>query len=189
MQLAQFPRIATFVDQVAGVAQGLGQSRGGRPQHASNRIGSLLAVEDILLDVVSGNKMDLLDEIGQHIESVHDMARGSVAPALRHRERISSTALGQGVALPHARVAGLERILPMYLRLRFPITFDAPDESPVSDVFVLLVPKQATQEHLEILAQVSQMLSDRSFRERLHQCRQAQEAKSLFESWPALPST
>jgi len=165
-----------------------GGRSGGAPGRLSNPIGTLLAVEDVLLDVVSGSKSDLLEEIGQHIESIHGMARGSVAPALRHRERISSTALGQGVALPHARVTGLERILLMYVRLKFPIPFDAPDQGPVTDVLVLLVPKKATQEHLDLLAQAVKLLSDRRFRDRLHQCKQPIEAKQLFEFWPAVPA-
>ncbi|HXY21874.1 MAG TPA: PTS sugar transporter subunit IIA [Burkholderiaceae bacterium] len=187
MHFAHFPRIASIFEHVAGVAHGFGQSGGG-PGHSTVMIGALLAVEDVLLDVVSGSKADLIDEIGRHAESVHEMTRGSVAPALLHRERIGSTALGHGVALPHARVTGLERILPMYLRLRSAIPFDAPDGSLVTDVLVLLVPKIATQEHLDVLAQASQMLSDRSFRDRLHQCKLPLEAKLLFESWPKLPA-
>lgn len=187
MQFAHFPRIASIFEHVAGVAHGFEQSGGG-PGRSSVMIGSLLAVEDVLLDVVSGSKVDLFDEIGRHVEAVHEMMRGSVARALLHRERIGSTALGHGVALPHARVAGLERILPMYLRMKSAIPFDAPDGSLVTDVLVLLVPKIAAQEHLDALAQASQMLSDQRFRERLHECKAPLEAKRLFESWPKLPA-
>jgi len=187
MHFAHFPRIASIFEHVSGVAHGFGQSGGG-PSRSTVMIGSLLAIEDVLLDVVSGSKVDLIDEIGKHVESVHEMMRGSVAPALLHRERIGSTALGHGVALPHARVTGLERILPMYLRLKTAIPFDAPDGGLVTDVLVLLVPKVATQEHLDVLAQASQMLSDRSFRERLHECKLPLEAKRLFEHWPKLPA-
>jgi len=184
MDLSHFPGIGSLLHHVSGDDHRGEPSSGGR-SNASNTLGALLALEDILLDVVSGSKADLIDEIGQHVESVHGLARGSVAPALNHRERISSTALGRGVALPHARVQGLEQILLVYLRLRFAIAFDAPDESLVTDVLVLLVPKKAAQEHLDLLAQASSLLSDARFRERLHQCQTPQEAKQLFESWPA----
>jgi len=187
MHFAHFPRIASIFEHVAGVAHGFGQSGGG-PGRSAAMIGALLALEDVLLDVACGSKADLIDEIGRHVESVHEMMRGSVAPALLHRERIGSTALGHGVALPHARVTGLAHILPMYLRLKSAIAFDAPDGSLVTDVLVLLVPKIATQEHLDVLSQASQMLSDARFRELLHQCKLPLEAKRLFEAWPKLPT-
>ncbi len=187
MHFANFPRIASIFEHVAGVAHGFGQSGGG-PSPSAVMIGALLAVEDILLDVACASKIDLIDEIGRHVESVHQIMRSSVAPALMHRERIGSTALGHGVALPHARVTGLERILPMYLRLKSAIPFDAPDGASVTDVLVLLVPKKATQEHLDVLAQASQMLSDQRFRQLLHECTLPLQAKHLFETWPKLPA-
>ncbi|WP_366504391.1 PTS sugar transporter subunit IIA [Propionivibrio sp.] len=70
-----------------------------------------------------------------------------------------------------------------YVGLKSPIPFDAPDGKPVSDILVLLVPKQATEEHLQILAEATQMFSDGRFRERLHQCKHAQEVKQLFATW------
>lgn len=71
----------------------------------------------------------------------------SLALSLSHRERIGSTGLGQRVAIPHARVKGLDRIQPIYILRKFAIPFDAPDGRFVSDILALLVPKQATEEH------------------------------------------
>jgi PTS system nitrogen regulatory IIA component len=158
------------------------------PQHckesAVKRIAELLLSEDILLDVEASSKSELMDEIGEHMQRLHAIARESVALSLSHREQIGSTGLGEGVAIPHARVKHLDHVQVAYLRLKSPIPFDSPDGKPVTDVLVLLVPKQATEEHLTILAEAAQMLSDRRFRERLHLCGHPLEAKRLFEGWP-----
>ena len=148
-----------------------------------SRICKYLWPEDILLDLEVANKAQLFNEIGRHMEREHAMSRESVATGLSRREQLGSTGLGEGVAIPHARIEGLARIQIAYLRLKTPIPFDAPDGRPVSDIIVILVPKQATQEHLEILAETSQIFSDSKFRERLHSCRHAIEVKSMIESY------
>lgn len=117
------------------------------------------------------------------MESEHAMPQAWVAASLAHRERIGSTGLGEGVAIPHARVKDLEKIQIAYAHLKSAIPFDAPDGKPVSDVLVLLMPKQATEEHLSILAEATQLFSDRQFRERLHQCQHALEVRQLFHDW------
>src|SRR4029077_12160149 len=90
----------------------------------------------------------------------------------------------EGVAIPHARVRNLDRIRVSYMRLKSPIPFDAPDGKPVSDILVLLVPKQATEEHIRILAEATKKLSDQRFREQLRRCKQSLEIKRLFDTGP-----
>lgn len=148
-----------------------------------NTIAELIWPENIRLDLDVSSKSRLFEEVGQLMEREHALPQAWVAASLAHREKIGSTGLGEGVAIPHARVKDLERIQVAYVRLKNPIPFDAPDGKPVSDVLVLLVPKQATEEHLSILAEATQMFSDPSFRECLHQCAHAMEVKHLFESW------
>jgi PTS system nitrogen regulatory IIA component len=138
--------------------------------------------EDILLDIEVADKDELFDEIGRHMEREHAMPRAWVVAGLARREQVGSTGLGEGIAIPHSRVEELSRIQAAYLRLKHPISYDAPDGRPVSDVLVLLVPKQATEEHLRILADASQIFGDITFRERLHACRHPLEVKSLFDS-------
>ena len=148
-----------------------------------NTIASLLRPEDIVLDLVVSNKSELLDAIGQHMERSHGLPHHSVARDLDRREQVGSTGLGEGVALPHARFTHLERILVAYLRLELPIPFGAPDGKPVSDFLVLLVPKEATEEHIRILAEAARMFHDRGFRAGLRKCVDAQEVKRLFDGW------
>jgi PTS system nitrogen regulatory IIA component len=81
-----------------------------------------------------------------------------VYASLTERERLGSTALGRGVAIPHARAKGLDHPVAAYVRLKNPIPFDAPDGKPVSDIFVLIVPLYAADKHLHLLAQVAEML-------------------------------
>ena len=145
-------------------------------------ISEYLWPEDILLDIEVASKDELLDEIGRHMEREHGLLRELVVAGLNRREQVGSTGLGEGIAIPHARVEDLTRIQIAYLRLKDPIPYDAPDGQPVSDVLALLVPKRATDEHLMILADATQIFADRQFREHLHSCRHALEVKSLFES-------
>jgi PTS system nitrogen regulatory IIA component len=153
-----------------------------------NTIASLLLSEDILLNLNVWNKSQLFDEIGQHMERAHAVPKKWVAPSLFRREQVGSTGLGEGVAIPHARVLDLDRIQVAYARLDRPIPFDAPDGKPVSDVLVLLVPKQATEEHLRILADATRLFSNQTFREQLHRCNSPMEVKRLFEAWRETPS-
>lgn len=147
-------------------------------------IADLLLIEDIVLDLEVASKEQLLEEIGRHMESRHGMPQAWVVLSLSRREEVGSTGLGEGVAIPHARIKDLERILVVYFRLVAPIPFAAPDGKPVSDILVLLVPKQATEEHLTILADATRMFSDSRFRECLHLCNQASAVQQLFATWP-----
>lgn len=149
-----------------------------------NTIANLLSTDDILVDVDASGKTRLLEGIGRHMENRHAMPSAWVTESLLRREQAGSTGLGEGVAIPHARIKDLDHIVVAYVRPRSLIAFDAPDGKPVSDILVLLVPKQATEEHLVILAEATQMFSDRQFRQRLHQCRTSAEIKALFDRYP-----
>ena len=148
-----------------------------------NTIADLLRDEDILLDLDVSSKSQLFEEIGRHMEGRLGMPQAWVVLSLSRREEVGSTGLGQGVAIPHARIKDLYRIQVVYVRLKAPIPFGAPDGEPVSDILVLLVPKQATEEHLRILAEATQMFSDRPFRQRLVLCKDARAARQLFIDW------
>lgn len=149
-----------------------------------NTVAQLLAPRDIRLDVCVQDRAQLFEEVGQRLEWVNGVPQKSVVASLFHREQIGSTALGQGIAIPHARVKELERIHLAYWRLVPPIDFDAPDGAPVSDVLIILVPRQATEDHLRILADASEMFSDSRFREELRACKDPMQAKELFDAWP-----
>lgn len=149
-----------------------------------NAIASLLRPEDIRLDLEVGSKDQLLDEIGWHMERMHGLPHSWVTGSLARREMMGSTGLGEGVAIPHARVRDLDRIQVAYMRLEPAIPFDAPDGRPVSDILVLLVPKQASEEHLTILADAARMFSDVRLREGLRACAHPVDVSRMLADWP-----
>jgi len=148
-----------------------------------NIVATCLAPEDICLDVEVASKSELFDVIGRHMEKVHGLAQKWVALSLSRREQVGPTGLGHGFAIPHARVAELERTVVAYVRLKSPLRFGAPDRQPVSDVLALLVPAPASEEHLKMLAEATRMFSDDALRGELRRCSSPLEIKRLFESW------
>lgn len=146
-------------------------------------IADLLSPKDILLNLEVASKDQLFEAIGRHMEVNHGMPQEWVVLSLSRREQVGSTGLGEGVAVPHARIKDLARIQLAYVRLKSPIPYDAPDGKPVFEILVLLVPKQATAEHLSILAEATRMFSDQQFRLRLGRCNEVQQAKRLFNEW------
>ncbi|MEQ5869411.1 PTS sugar transporter subunit IIA [Sagittula sp. NFXS13] len=106
------------------------------------------------------SKKRLMHDIADLAGSAHDLNASTVVEALLERETLGPTGVGHGVALPHARIAGLEEVLGVFLLLEKPIDFDAVDRQPVDLVFALLAPEEAGVEHLKALALVSRTLRD-----------------------------
>ncbi|MEN8175543.1 MAG: PTS sugar transporter subunit IIA [Pseudomonadota bacterium] len=106
--------------------------------------------------------------------------REPVYEKLLERERLGSTGVGHGVALPHARVEGLERACGAFVQLHQGVDFDAIDDRPVDLVFALIVPQQATNEHLKLLARLAALFSDAEVRRRLRHSRTAADVLNLF---------
>jgi PTS system nitrogen regulatory IIA component len=132
-----------------------------------NLIAKLLPPSNILLDLDVTSKKRMFEQAGLLFENNQGVARSLVFDSLFARERLGSTGLGQGVAIPHGRIKGLKEAVGAFVRLAQPVPFDAPDGKPVSLVFLLLVPEQATEQHLRVLSELAQMLSDRELREKL----------------------
>ena len=149
-----------------------------------NPIGELLQPEDIDLDVDVSSKKELLDRVAAIVAHRRGLPTGPVLESLSDRERLGSTGLGHGVAIPHARLKQLQQPVCAFVRTRSPIPFDAPDGKPVSNVLTLLVPATATDRHLQLMANVANMFGDRSFRERLRHCATADEVEALIAGWP-----
>src|SRR3989338_8252140 len=129
-----------------------------------NLIAKLLPPSNILLDLDVTSKKRMFEQAGLLFENNQGLARSVVFDSLFARERLGSTGLGQGVAIPHGRIKGLKEALGAFIRLAQPVPFDAPDGNPVTLVFVLLVPEKATEKHLQILSELAQMFSDKALR-------------------------
>lgn len=132
-----------------------------------NRLSQFLPLENVVLELSVTSKKRVFEQAGLIFENQQGIARSMVADNLFARERLGSTGLGEGVAIPHARIKGLKRPLAAFIRLAEPIPFEAPDGQPVTLLIFLLVPEQATQQHLEILSEIAQLLSEQEARARL----------------------
>jgi PTS system nitrogen regulatory IIA component len=152
-----------------------------------NRIAELLPEAHILLDLEATTKKRLFEQIAQLFEERAQLSRPLVLDSLSARERLGSTGLGQGIAIPHGRIKGLKHTLGAFVRPNQPIAFDAPDGRPVTQVFVLLVPEQATEEHLQLLSELAQMFSDKAFRDRVTAATDASGLHELFTNWVPEP--
>ena len=146
-------------------------------------IARLLPASNIVVDLDVATKPQFFEAMGRLLEGDAGLAPGGVAASLAARERLGSPGLGQGVAIPHGRIRGLPAAVGAFARLPTPIPFDAPDGKPVGQLFVLLVPEQATDQHLQLLSELAQMFSDRAFRDRLAAAADAAGIKVLFEHW------
>jgi PTS system nitrogen regulatory IIA component len=146
-------------------------------------VAKLLPLTHVVPDLQASSKKRLFEQAGLLFENHHGLARSLVFDSLFARERLGSTALGQGVAIPHGRIKGLKEALGAFVRLAQPVPFDAPDGQPVSLAFVLLVPEQATEKHLQILSELAQMFSDKALREAMNQAPDAAALHELVTTW------
>ena len=146
-------------------------------------VAKLLAPANVVTDLQVSSKKRLFEQVGLLFENHDGLARSLVFDSLFARERLGSTGLGQGVAIPHGRIKGLKEALGAFIRLAQPIPFDAPDGAPVTLIFVLLVPEKATEKHLQILSELAQMFSDRALRETMSAAADAQALYQLVASW------
>src|SRR5437868_13782033 len=153
-----------------------------------NRLASILPPAQVLVSVDATSKKRAFEEAGLLFENLHGLGRALITDSLFARERLGSTGLGHGVAIPHGRVKGLKNPLAAVLRLQQPIAFDAPDDEPVGLLIFLLVPEAATQRHLEILSEIAEMLSDRELREQLKSEPDAAKVHELISNWEPLKS-
>jgi len=159
-----------------------------RLECAMNRLATILPISNVLVNVDATSKKRAFEQAGLVFENQHAIARATVTDNLFARERLGSTGLGHGVAIPHGRIKGLKNPLAAVVRVQQPIPFDAPDEEPVSLLIFLLVPEAATQRHLEILSEIAEMLSDRELRERLKIEGDAAKVHELISNWEPLKS-
>ena len=150
-----------------------------------NQIARLLPLANVVTELEASSKKRVFENAALLFENNHGIAQSKVYEALFAREKLGSTGLGQGIAIPHGRIKGLKEAIGGFLRLNNPVQFDAADGKPVNMVFVLLVPEAATELHLQILSELAQMFSERAFREKLLQAPTALAVHALFVNWQA----
>ena len=148
-----------------------------------NRLASILPPAQVLVQVEATSKKRAFEEAGLLFENLHGLSRALVTDSLFSRERLGSTGLGHGVAIPHGRIKGLRAPMAAVFRLANAIGFDSPDDQAVSLLIFLLVPEAATQKHLEILSEIAELLSDAALRDKLTSCTDATQLHALISQW------
>ncbi|MDR2187499.1 MAG: PTS IIA-like nitrogen regulatory protein PtsN [Azonexus sp.] len=147
-----------------------------------NPLSTILTPAQILLDLEASSKKRVFEQAGQLFEAHLGLARSVIFDSLFAREKLGSTGLGQGIAIPHGRIKGLKQATGAFIRLSNPVPFDSPDGRGVNLLFVLLVPEQATEEHLQILSELAQRFAERPFREALQNAPDAAAVLALFQT-------
>jgi nitrogen PTS system EIIA component len=130
-------------------------------------LASLVDPSRVVFGARANNKEQLLRDLASRAAASLNLDPNAIFNALRAREELGSTGLGEGFALPHARIEGLDHFFGMFARLKRPVHFDSVDAKPVDLVFLLLTPAAAQGEHLAALAAVSRHLRDKEFATRL----------------------
>lgn len=148
-----------------------------------NRLSPLLPAAHVMLDLEVGSKKRLFEQIGLTFENSRQIPRARVFDSLFDREKLGSTGLGYGVAIPHGRLKNLKETLCAFVRTLSPVPFESPDGQPVRLVLAMLVPEHATQQHLELLSELAQMFSDAELRDRLLAAADAETAHRLLTQW------
>lgn len=142
-------------------------------------ISDLLSPERIRCDVQSSSKKRLLEFISEELSRNSDeFSKREIFESLCARERLGSTGLGKGVAIPHGRVKGSRHVEASFIRLKKPVPFDAADGQPVDLLFCLAVPEDCGEDHLKLLAQVAELFSDPDL---LRQLREANDSGRLMQ--------
>ncbi len=140
----------------------------------------------------AGSKKRVLETAGKLLaHAAPGLDEQQIFDRLLERERLGSTGFGHGVALPHARIAGIDQAYGSFLRLDQPVDFDAIDEAPVDLVFALLAPEAATEEHLRILSALAALFGDQGFRDSLRnpRCTRPDQLIHMLEAHSALAAS
>lgn len=140
-------------------------------------LGDLIGPEAVAPSLKAKNKKQLLQELAARAARLTGLEEREIFDTLLQRERLGSTGLGQGVAIPHGKIPGLKHIVGLFARLATPIDFDAVDGEPIDIVFLLLAPEGAGADHLKALARISRLLRERHALDKL---RGAKDQSALY---------
>jgi len=148
----------------------------------SNTLVTVLSPENTLCKLSSGSKKNLFEIVSKHIaKQSNGNAWEEIFNALIAREKYGTTGFGNGIAIPHCRLKSCKKPLGLFVTLKTPIDFDALDHQPVDLVFFLIVPEEAHDEHLNLLAQIASVLDKNAYRISLRDCHDDLELFKRFE--------
>ena len=148
-----------------------------------NLIAPLITPDTTLLDMSFTSKKKLFEHAAELFARTHGLKSADIFTSLFERERLGSTALGHGIAIPHGRIKGLRDACGAFYRVKDPLEFDAPDNLPVTLCFILLVPKDANERHLQILGELAQLFGDEAMRAKMRDAVTPSDLIALIASW------
>ena len=140
-------------------------------------ISDLLASENVYVSLRATSKKQALQELAHRAAAISGLDERKIFDVLLERERLGTTGVGKGIAIPHGKLAELERLHGLFARLEQPVDFEAVDDQPVDLIFLLLAPESAGADHLKALARVSRLLRDSVVCEKL---RESDDAEAIF---------
>lgn len=142
----------------------------------------ILAENAVIVDLKASSKKALLKELGREAEKLTGIDHRLIYDRILERERLGSTGVGAGVAIPHGKFAGLSKIFGLFVKLETPIDYDALDDQAVDLVFLLLSPEEVSSDHLQALSLVSRLLRDGEFCQKIRQATQSRVVYSLLNN-------
>lgn len=145
-------------------------------------ISALLSPQKIFIDTEVSSKKKLLELIANIVADRSQLAQSTIYNNLLNRERLGSTGLGRGIAVPHARVPDLSQTIGCFFRLKEPVNFESPDNQPVDLVFTIVIPEEATDEHLLILSSLARLFSQSDVCQAIRDASSKEEIEQIIQS-------
>ncbi len=145
-------------------------------------ISALLSPDRIIIDADISSKKRLLEFIANTVATQFSLPQAALFNNLLDRERLGSTGLGKGFAIPHARLVNLDTTIACFIRLDQPVNFEAPDNQPVDLVFAIIIPENATDEHLKILSSLAKIFSQSEICEAIRNAGSGEEVARIIDS-------
>ena len=145
-------------------------------------ISTLLSPERVFINSDITSKKRLLEFIANQVSDQYQLTQSTLYNNLLDRERLGSTGLGKGFAVPHARLADLENAIGLFIKLENPINFEAPDNQPVDLVFTIIIPDHATDQHLQTLSALAKVFSQASVCEAIRKANSCDEVVNIIDS-------
>ncbi len=145
-------------------------------------ISALLSPDRIFIDTDISSKKRLLEFISNTVADQFDLPQSKIYSTLLDRERLGSTGLGNGFAIPHARLSDLDTTIGCFIRLDQPVKFEAPDNEPVDLVFTIIIPENATDEHLQILSSLAKIFSQAEIRQAIRNAESNDEVARIIHT-------
>ena len=145
-------------------------------------ISALLSPQSIFIDAEITSKKKLLELIANIVADRTHLPEPAIYSSLLNRERLGSTGLGNGFAVPHARLENLDQTMGLFIRLNEPVNFESPDNIPVDLVFTIIIPEEATEEHLLILSSLAGIFSRPEVCEAIRAAASRDEIEQIIQS-------